>query len=695
MMKSPRAYWRSLEELAETPEFAAFVERETPRFAHVVNSFDRRRFLQLMAASMSLAGLSGCGPEANPRQLVPYVQEPENVVPGRNRYYATAMTQGGYATGVLVAHQMARPIKVEGNPDHPASLGAASAIMQASILELYDPRRAQSIVRPGGIITVWQSFVVALNDRRSALAANKGAGLRILTGATGSPLLESQLADLHKQFPAMTRLQWEPLHRDNELIAATKGFGGPAERIFDVGAAQRIFGVGSDLVSAAPGWLAYARAFAAARRPTETGGKMSRVYAVESTPTLLGAKADHRLPMRPDEIVASLRFLAGLVGAGPQEWSQQENPHGAWLRAAAEDLNDHKGSSLVHAGREQPVEVHLLVDAINNALGGFGKTVRLIAPVDGGNAPKQEALAELTKEMSAGKVDTLLILGANPVYDAPADLEFAAALRRVPFSACLSLYEDETAMACSWRLPAGHDYETWGDARAFDGTATIKQPQVRPLYDGHSPQQVLAVLLGNLTPDDYGLTRAFWRERAQQQNVSDFEPFWAAAVRQGVVPNSAAATQNLTYSADIAKELPGPAGASQGGLHALFRADEGNWDGRYADNPWLLEMPRPFTRLTWDNAALIAPATARRLELSTHDVVEISAADRKLKAPVFVLPGQAQDCVTLPLGWGRAAGGLSVGVGFDAYRVRVGSNPWTADISSITKTKDIYELATT
>jgi MoCo/4Fe-4S cofactor protein with predicted Tat translocation signal len=692
--ESPRTYWRSLEELAETPEFVARVERELPRFRDVVNSFDRRRFLQLMAASMALGGLSGCGPETNPSQLLPYVEAPENVIPGRKRYYASAITKSGYAMGVLVAHQMARPFKVEGNPDHPASLGAASAIMQASILEMYDPRRAQTIYGAGRI-AAWEDFVAVLHERRDSLRANKGAGLRILTGATGSPTLADQMAKVRQQFPGMRWHSWEPLHRDNELAAAAKSFGRPVERIFAVDTADRILGVGSDLVSAAPGWLAYARAFAARRRPAETGGTMSRVYAIESTPTLLGAKADHRLPLRPDEIAAALRQLAGLLGAGPQDWSQQQTPHAEWLKAAAEDFAQHKSRSLVHAGREQPAEIHMLADAINGALGAFGNTVRLIAPVDAGDGSKQNSLSDLTQDMAAGKVDALLIFGVNPVYDAPVDVDFAQALRRVPFSACLSLYENETAQACTWRLPATHDYETWGDARAFDGTVTIQQPQLRPLYDGHSAHQVLAILLGNLTPADYDVVRDYWKQRAQQENRGGFDTFWHESVRNGVVANTAAPLLNLTTNRTDATATPLPPAHPRGQLQALFRPDEGNWDGRYADVPWLLEMARPFTRLTWDNAALIAPATAKRLKLSTHDVVEISVGSRKLKTPVFVLPGQARDCVTLPLGWGRSAGGLGTGVGFNAYRLRTAAEPWTVAIASIGKTGETYRLATT
>src|SRR5215475_62652 len=280
MMRSGRSYWRSLEEFAESPEFKAVIEREVPRFSDILDVVDRRRFLQLMAASVALAGLSSCAPEENPRQLLPYVQEPEGIIPGRNRYYATATTQDGYASGVLIAHQMARPIKVEGNPDHPASLGAASAIMQATILQFYDPRRSQTIVG-NGQITTWQGFLAAVHERRSSLMSRRREGLRILTGAMTSPSLAAQLGKLKQQYPALRWHHWEPLHRDNELAAGLTGFGRTVERIYNVGAAERIFAIESDLISTSPGSLAYARSFAASRRPAETGGKMSRAYAIE------------------------------------------------------------------------------------------------------------------------------------------------------------------------------------------------------------------------------------------------------------------------------------------------------------------------------------------------------------------------------------------------------------------------------
>ena len=687
-----RNYWRSLEELVETPEFAAAVEREVPRFRDVLGAFDRRRFLQLMAASMALGGLSACGPEPNPRQLLPYVEQPPGIVPGRSRYYATATTRDGYATGVLVAHQMARPIKVEGNPDHPASLGAASGIMQATILTLYDPRRAQSIVGNGQIDT-WEGLITALYERRDRLLGRGGEGLRLLTGNVTSPSLAAQIAALQQQFPAMRWHQWEPLHRDNEFAASQRAFGRPVERVFDVAAADVIFAVESDLISAVPGWLAYARQFAARRRPDETGGQMSRVYAIESTPTLIGAKADHRLPMRPEEILGAMRHLAAALGTGPQEWAQPQAKDASWLTAAAQDLVQHKGRALVHAGREQPVEVHLIADAINGALGAFGKTIGPIEPVAVSPMPQQQSLQELVADMTAGRVDTLLMLGTNPLYSAPVDLDFAAALKRVPLSVSLALYADETAAASTWLIPATHEYEAWSDARAFDGTVTIQQPQVRRLYGGHSAQELLAVLLADTSPDDYTLVRGYWQQEAQQKGNGNFEEFWHESLRSGVVKDSAAAMITAAPKSDFAAGLPPPAPA-EAAITVLFRPDPLVWDGRFADNAWLLEMPRPFTRLTWDNAALIAPATAARLGIKTEDVLTIGANGHSVRAPFFVLPGQAPDCITLPLGFGRRAGGLAVDVGFDAYQLRSIESPWLAQVR-LSKTGDTLRLATT
>src|SRR5436305_3018142 len=411
--------------------------------------------------------------------------------------------------------------------------------MQASILGLYDPHRAQSILHQRQIAS-WEAFVTAMVERRAEWAKSHGAGLRLLTGATTSPSLIAQIATVQRQFPAMRWHQWEPLDRDEALAAAQAAFGRPLDLVYDLAAAEVIFAVESDLISAAPGHLAYARDLMAKRRPTDTGGAMSRVYAIESTPTLLGAKADHRLALAPAEIARSLRHLAAALGAGPSEWIQPNLSQAGWLAAAAEDLQQHRGHSLIHLGPEQPATLHMLGHAINSALGNFGTTIRVIEPVAANPSPQRQGLAELVADMQAGKVDTLVMFGSNPVYATPADLDFTAALSRVPVSVCLSLYADETALASTWHVPMAHQYESWGDARAFDGTATIQQPQTLPLYGGHSAHQVLAVLQGDSLPDDYALLRNYWQRTAAERGIGDFERFWHQSLRVGIVENSAA-----------------------------------------------------------------------------------------------------------------------------------------------------------
>jgi molybdopterin-containing oxidoreductase family iron-sulfur binding subunit len=691
-MNAPaRGFWRSLQELADSPAFAEIVEREVPRFQGALDGLDRRRFLHIMAAPMVLAALSGCGPEPDPKQLVPYVAQPPELVAARPRYYATAFTTAGYADGVLLQHTMGRPVKVEGNPLHPASLGAASAVMQASLLSLYDPRRAQSIVGRGHIQS-WQGFLTALYTRRQALLATGGKGLRLLTGTVTSPTFRAQMADLERRFPEMRWAQWEPIGRETEERAGERLFGRALDRVYDVAEAQLVFGVESDLISMAPGWLAYANRFAAWRRPYDTHGRMSRVYAIESTPTLLGAKADHRLALQPPEIAAGLRYIAGAIGAGPAEWTGIDVPRRDWFEAAAADMKTHQGRTLVHAGREQSVEVHRLVGVINDALQAFGTTIGLIEPVAPPSGSAQP-LAELVADMAAGNVDTLVMIDTNPVYSAPADLDFAAALARVPFSAALNLYPDETAQASTWLVPKSHEYETWSDALAFNGAATIQQPQVLPLYGGHSAHEVLGVLQGDVKPDPQMLVREHWRQWAETEGRGDFPAFWHETLRAGIVEGSAApllpvpAKRNTEVAIEPPPEPVGP------GLKLLFRADEAIWDGRFADNAWLLELGRAFTRLTWDNAALVAPKTARRFGLETQDVVLIGTEHGQVKAPVFVLPGQAEDCVTLTLGFGRLAGGLAVGVGYDAFSLRGATTPWLAQATSFVKTGERFPLA--
>jgi Fe-S-cluster-containing dehydrogenase component/anaerobic selenocysteine-containing dehydrogenase len=679
-------WWRSLAERAGDPAQLAAVRREFLEAGGL--GIDRRRLLQLMAASAALAGLSGCGPSQTPDDIVPRVEQAPGEIAGEARFVATAVVQEGYATGAILQHRMARPVKLEGNPDHPASLGAADAPMQASILDLYDPERSAAVLNAGRIAG-WDKFALTIAQKRQQWAKDSGAGLRILTGRVTSPSLAAQIAALLKQYGAARWHQWEPLSRDAATEGAMLAFGRNVEILPLFDKADVVLGIESDAISGAPGHLAFARAFAGRRRAAETGSApMSRVYAIEATPTLLGAAADHRFVLRPAEIEAALRAIAAAVGAGPAEWQGGARP--SWADAVARDLAAHRGGALIHAGSEQPPVVHALAHAINAALGAPGRTVRSIAPVATDSGPGS-GIADLAADMHAGKVDTLLILDANPVYDAPADLAFAEALARVNLSIQLATHADETARLATFHIPALHMFESWGDACAFDGTASILQPQIRPLVPGHSAGEMLALLAGTEHPGDRERVHGYWRAQAS----GDLDTAWPEWLRKGVVENTAAADIDIRTRPDFATILPKPA-PTVSGVTVLLRPDPFLRSGAQANNGWLQELPRPFTRLTWDNAALIAPATAKRLGIDTGDIVEVAGGQGAVRLPAMVLPGQAADCMTLSLGYGREAiGTVGAGVGADIAPLRTTKAPWQADGASVRSLGGRQALATT
>ncbi|MGH8169080.1 MAG: TAT-variant-translocated molybdopterin oxidoreductase [Steroidobacteraceae bacterium] len=688
-------FWRRIEELADSPALLERARREFPSFAALAEgSMDRRRFLQLTAASMALMGLTACGLEVAPRDREPYVEQPAGIVPGRWRYFATATALQGYGTGVLVKHEMGRPLKIEGNPDHPASLGATSAIGQASILELYNPFRADTLTRDGAIAP-WSAFTTAVIERRQQLLAARGRGLALLTGTVTSPTLLAQIAELRRDFPQLDWYQWEAVDREPVRAGAQLVYGRAVDVLPDFARADVILAVESDFLESAPGHLRFARDFASRRRAAEVKERMSRLYALESTPTLAGAKADHRLALTPVAIEAAMRRLAGMLGAGPSDWARGADPNAKTLDAIAEDLRRAQGRALIHVGAAQAATVHALGAAINHALGAYGQTLSLIEPV-APPPPAGASLSDLTDAMSRGQVDALIILADNPVYGAPADLDFPRVLRTVPFSIYLGEYADETAEAVHWHVPRTHEYEAWSDVRAFDGTISIQQPQMLARGERHSAHELLAVLSGQTTPDGRAILRGHWQARAEKAGIPNFDSYWMDALRAGIVVDTAAPRIELQPRADLARSLEPADGTAPrpDELTALFRPDIYLWDGRFADNGWLQEMGRPFTRLTWDNAALLSPRTARRLGLATADLVEVELDGRRVTAPVWVLPGQADDCVTLPLGYGRRrTGPVGEGVGFNAFALRTRAAPWQGRGAVLSKLEGSYRFA--
>jgi MoCo/4Fe-4S cofactor protein with predicted Tat translocation signal len=679
------AYWRSLDELAETAEFQEFLRKEFPRQAAPLEaSLDRRDFLKLLGASLALGGLTACARPPQPHEkIVPYVRAPENFVPGRPEFYATAVLDGGYAEGVLAESHQGRPTRVEGNPDHPASLGATHAVTAATVLSLYDPDRSQQ-VQQGGSARSWDEFAAAMAAALGGLP--DGSRLRLLTETVTSPTLAAEIRGLLTAYPGSRWHQWQPLHADGAVAGLRAVFGADVAPVYDLSQADVIVSFGADFTQVGPGRLRYAKDFARRRRVRSSSDTMNRLWQIESTPTPTGTVADHRKALAPADVAALAAWVGaelGVAGAPAARLPERVDP--AWAAALIDDLRDHPGRSAVLAGADQDAVVHALAHGLNAVLGNVGSTVRYVATPDAAPTVHLDDLRELTDDLQAGRVDVLVVIGANPAFTAPADLGFVEAMGRAGISVHLGEHLDETGRRATWHVPRTHTLEAWGDARAFDGTVTIQQPLFSPFYGGRSDLELLQALRGRPERSGYDVIRDAWRERVG----GDFEAFWRRALHLGVVENSAA--DEVAVSAQ-AFELPLPAPAE---LVLHFHGDPFLGDGRHANNGWLQELPRPFSKITWDNAAIVAPATAERLGIRSHDVVTVRAGGVAVNLPVWVQPGQAAGVIGVALGYGRvAAGRVGTGVGADVYALRTAAAPWARAVT-VERARGRHRLATT
>ena len=676
-----KKYWRSLEAVAETPEFQEWLHREYPRGASEwPEGQSRRDFLKLMAASFALAGFTAC--TRQPQETIhPYVKQPEQLVQGIPLQYATAMTLGGYATGLLVESHEGRPTKVEGNPDHPMSLGAASVFHQASVLDLYDPDRTRTVLRAGEVSS-WPEFMGELVNALAEQRPKAGAGLRILTETVTSPTLLAQIADLLKKYPQAKWHHYEPWNRDTSLVPP--GWGVGREPTYDFARARTVVSFDGDFLFTHPASIPYARQFARGRNALfehadDPAATMPRLFVAEPTPSLTGSMADERLACAAGEIWKLVHALADPTRAGSQaELSEGQR---TWLDKVRKDLDANRGVGLVYIGEGQPSQLHALVGAINAQYGNAGKTVNYQEDHFGKRPALQLAsLRELKDEMHAGQVDLLVQIGGNPAYDAPADFDFASAMGKVKRNVHLGLSYNETAQRCQWHLPLAHYLEAWGDARAFDGSATISQPLIMPLYEGRTAYELLDMLvLEQTTRGAYDIVRACWQAAGPD---AGFEKAWRKAIHDGVTAQMPAAAEVVpsfrntvksgwTSYAPLEDAAPPAVAPPDSGLEVVFKPDYTVWDGRFCNNGWLQETPKPITKLTWDNAALLSPRLAEKLGVANEDVVELTFQGRSVHAPVWIQPGQAENSVTLHLGYGRtAAGKVGSGQGVNAYALR-------------------------
>lgn len=660
--ESGRRQWRSLDEAQGVlPEgAAAFAEREFPvAWSAADTSSARRDFLKVMGASMGLAGLSACVRQPE-EKIVPYVKQPEDVIPGKPRYYATAFERGGYGIGLLAESHLGRPTHLEGNPQHPASLGATDPMAQASVLDLWDPERSKTVVRRGKIGS-WGLFAQEVLPRLSEIDGRNGAGLFILTPNVGSPTLAAQLKRLLATYPKARWHQWEPINRDAVRRGTEIAFGAPMEVRYDFSGAEVVLLLDADVVTEAPGRLAYARQLIGRRG---RGLVSNRIYAVESSPTSTGAVADHRLRLRASEMGAFLQDVAAALGVpgAARGGSALES----LAATVADDLREAGPNAVVVVGDHLPAEVHALAHAVNARLGSIGRSVVFTRPVHAESADNRASMEALVSAMRGGKVELLVVLEGNPVYDAPADLDFARLYREsVPLRVHAGLRYDETARLSQWHLPTSHYLEAWSDARAYDGTVSLVQPLIRPIYDTRSVHEIVAILSGELSPKNLDIVKATW----QADWGEAFDARWSRALHDGFVAGSAFEPVEVRLRLEAGR-VNIPVAAS--GLEVVLRPCPNVWDGRFANNAWLQETPRPVSRIVWDNAVYLSPKTAERLGVKNDEVVRVAVDGHAVEGPAWILPGTAPDSLTIHLGYGRTAGGNVLdGSGFDAYPLRI------------------------
>ncbi len=701
---NPNAHWRSLDQLADTPEFRAWLESEFPA-AMELEGISRRRWLQLMGASLALAGATGCRWEK--AEILPLAKRPDDHAPGKSQRFATSMELGGSAIGLMVTSVDGRPVKIEGNPKHPASRGATSAQAQAAILGLYDPDRSRNIVEKTDgqeFVRNWDEFTEFAQNHFAELRKKAGQGFAVLAEPSSSPTRAAMRAKLLETFPEAKWYEYDPISRDNERAGAQLAFGKPYRTHYALDQADVILCLDADPLGCHPMAVRYAADFAQGREVTD--GKMNRLYAVESGLSVTGAAADHRLAMQSGQIAdfteALLKEIMALTNTEPKreavdDTSRQEVK---FFRVLAADLVAHRGRTVVMAGPQQAAVVHHNIHVINETLGNVGKTITYTLDSDADRPSHHSAIGSLNAAIIAGEVQTLLVLDGNPAYNAPAELELAKALEEVETQIHLGSYRDETARRCTWHLPQAHFLESWGDGRAYDGTYGVVQPLIEPLWDGKTDIELLALLTGNTTPDPQALVR----QTAQGILGEDgFQPKWRQLLHDGlaaetrwpvVMPETPAKKGSLLGSGEILTSRLNDQ------LEIVFTSDSKVHDGRFANNGWLQEMPDPITRLTWGNAAIVSPATAKWLGVQDSTLVKLKLAEREIEIPAYILPGQADGSVAVALGYGRTAAGAIGGdlekdvepVGVDVYKLRNASAYFGWDLT-VEPTGRKYPLA--
>ncbi len=704
-----KKYWRSLDELSADSGFESQLTREFPAGASefAEDGLSRRNFIKLMGASTALAGVGLTGCHRPVMNLVPFTKTVEWAIPGKPLFFATSMPGRAGATPLVVTTHDGRPTKVDGNPLHPVTQGASDVFAQASILNLYDPDRARFFLREG-METTSSHFTASLEKIASNCDVNAGAGLAFLLEENNSPSRERLRKLVMKRYPQAQWCVYEPLGNDE----AEKALGDAAHVSHDVSKADVILALDCDFLGCEAGSIAANRAFAARRSVDEADAKMNRLYVVENRYTVTGGVADHRLRCPASQIGAFAFALAREIGkssggaAFEPFYNAFKQPQVAakfvdgWIESVAADLLSAKGRSLVLIGDRQPAAVQLLVRGINAALGNLGSTIN-------GRQSAAKAgitLGELAASITSKKVTTLFILGGNPAYNAPSDVEWNKLQKSVPVVIRMGMHVDETSVGCHWHVPAAHYLEAWGDGLASDGSYVSIQPMIMPLFDGWSELDILARFAGLPKPKGPELIQDTFREL---MNPPDFDAAWNRFLHDGFVADSASPAKPVSFdpagAASYVQENANLPSFSEDDFEVVFIPSSSVDDGRYANNGWLQELPDPITKVTWDNAALISPATARKLGIEAKAFgqkdfakIEVSVENRKIEIAALIAPGHADHSISIPLGYGRrVTGWVGASSGVDVYPLRTSSSPYFAVGAKVKLTGETYPLAIT
>ena len=681
-----RRFWKNLDELAATPEFNELMAEEFPRQAmqgEWVDPVSRRGFLKVMGASLALAGLAGCTKQPD-EPIYPYIRQPEDLVLGRPMYFATAHPFPTGALPILVKSEAFRPVKLEGNPDHPVSKGKSDPLTQGTLLDLYDPDRSHEVRYKGQV----GEFGTFQQELLKATRAKNGEGIYFLSETITSPTLAGQWLAVQKAYPKAKLIQWEPVNQDSSRTASKAAFGAYTDAQYKLEAADVIVSLDADFLSgiAHPGFLPMAAAYAERHRfdAEEPNKPMNRMYVIEGMPTVTGFKAEHRLALKPSEIG---RFAEALAG---NETGSFSNPEAAaFLVALRKDLSASGGKAVVIPGEQASPSAHMAAYKLNQSIGAVGKTVVYTETVNPLPSEQLADLRSLVSDVNAGKVEWLVMLGVNPIYNAPADLGFAGLLDAIPVSAHLGKLLDETGVLSTWHINKTHYLESWSDARSYDGTVSILQPMIDPLYGGHSAHDILQGLLENPQASAYDAVYA----NAKTYIAGDVDAGFRKALHDGWIEGTAYPPKVVVLGNG---SVPTATVAARDGIEIHYKHDPSLFDGRYANVGWLQELPKQVTSMSWDNAAILSLDTMQKLGVAENEAIELELNGRKVIAPVLAVPGHPNDVVTVHLGFGRSdAGRVGSGVGFNAYTLRTSDAATTASGLKVTRGKGTYDLCVT